>query len=113
MESRSEKVPIMHLGQLRTGITVEQAALDNRILRFLARAEPQRSGVIAAQCQTAGTKAVKAALDRLALWQLVELRTTTFPGSFLVSLTEQGRREAEKLRAQVRAEIAAMATIQE
>jgi hypothetical protein len=101
--------PIRHLGDYREGVTTAEAAIDNRVLRFLWRGQQTSATII--NYLKAEPELVRVRLERLAEWGLVEMETTVQTGSFRVGLTADGRQQADRLRAKIQAEV--MATAQE
>ncbi len=91
-----EKVP--HLGEVRQ-VTLAQASLDKRLMRRLSRSG--RTATAAALRRVAGNscsqREVDESLARLFEWGLVTLDVGETSRTILVTLTETGSEQAQKI----------------
>ena len=85
----SEHKQIRHLGIYRTGITPEQAAIDNKILRILFRGS-LTEGILRNRLTTSLVE-MQESLQRLEGWDCIEVLPAHYGNARKVVLTPRGQ----------------------
>ncbi len=91
---------IQHLGKLVEGLDEDQTALENRIVLSLLRHGKVRQSILFPMIcgGRIGRDTFDAAITRLLTEEILVCVSTTRKGSFLLTLTEWGKQQAEELQ---------------
>jgi hypothetical protein len=92
MEEQRQTKPMMFLGQYRTGLTRENAALHVRVVRTLLRSGRQGEGMLANRLrENLGSDSWNECVRLLAQWHLIEFEPARTGRARIVALTEHAK----------------------